>query len=89
MGFTYHKSVNLGPVGVNLSSSGLGYSVGGRGFRFCTSARASIEPSSTRKALPTHLLKINHHHAAEEKSTTPASPNTRELQREKMEENLL
>ena len=28
MGFTYRKSVNLGPFRVNLSKSGLGYFVG-------------------------------------------------------------
>ena len=33
MGFYYRKSVNLGPFRVNLSKSGVGYSVGGRGFR--------------------------------------------------------
>ena len=33
MGFSYRKSVNLGPFRVNLSKSGFGYSVGGRGFR--------------------------------------------------------
>jgi hypothetical protein len=30
MGFFYRKSVNLGPFRVNLSGSGVGYSVGGR-----------------------------------------------------------
>jgi len=39
MGFTYRKSVNVGPFRVNLSKSGIGYSVGGRGFRVGTSAR--------------------------------------------------
>jgi hypothetical protein len=39
MGFYYRKSVNLGPFRVNLSKSGLGYSVGGRGFRVGTAAR--------------------------------------------------
>ena len=38
-GFSYRKSVNLGPFRVNLSKSGLGYSVGGRGFRVGTMAR--------------------------------------------------
>lgn len=33
MGFRYRKSLNFGPFRVNLSRSGLGYSVGGRGFR--------------------------------------------------------
>ena len=39
MGFYYRKSVNLGPFRVNLSKSGLGYSVGGRRFRVGTTAR--------------------------------------------------
>ena len=39
MGFFYRKSVNLGPFRVNLSCSGVGYSVGGRGFRVGKSSR--------------------------------------------------
>jgi hypothetical protein len=39
MGFTYRKSVNLGPFRVNFSKSGIGYSVGGRCFRTGVSAR--------------------------------------------------
>ena len=39
MGFFYRKSVNFGPFRVNLSKSGVGYSVGGRGFRVGKSAR--------------------------------------------------
>ena len=39
MGFTSRKFVNLGPFRVNLSKSGLGFSVGGRGFRVGTTAR--------------------------------------------------
>jgi len=52
MGFTYRKSVHLWPFRVNLSKSGLGYSVGGRGFRFGTTARgkniASPAPYGSR-----------------------------------------
>ena len=33
MGFRFRKSVNLGPLRANFSKSGLGYSVGGKGFR--------------------------------------------------------
>lgn len=33
MGFFYRKSIKMGPFRVNVSKSGLGYSVGGRGFR--------------------------------------------------------
>ncbi len=39
MAFFYRKSVNLGPFRVNLSKSGVGYSVGGRGFRVGTTSR--------------------------------------------------
>jgi hypothetical protein len=39
MGFFYRKSVNLGPFRVNLSGSGVGYSLGGRGFRVGKSSR--------------------------------------------------
>jgi hypothetical protein len=39
MGFFYRKSVNFGPFRVNLSKSGVGYSVGGRAFRVGKSAR--------------------------------------------------
>jgi hypothetical protein len=38
MGFYYRKSVNLGPFRVNIGKSGLGFSVGGRGFRVGTSS---------------------------------------------------
>lgn len=39
MGFYYRKSIGAGPFRVNLSKSGVGYSVGGRGFRVGRSAR--------------------------------------------------
>ena len=38
MGFYYRKSVGLGPFRVNVSKSGIGYSVGGSGFRTGISA---------------------------------------------------
>lgn len=39
MGFQYRKSIGLGPFRVNIGKSGVGYSVGGRGFRTGVSAR--------------------------------------------------
>jgi hypothetical protein len=39
MGWTYRKSVGLGPFRINLSKSGIGYSVGGMGFRTGVSSR--------------------------------------------------
>ena len=38
MGFSYRKSVKVGPFRINLSNRGVGYSVGGRGFRTGVSA---------------------------------------------------
>ena len=33
MGFSYRKSGSIGPFRVNVGRSGVGYSVGGKGFR--------------------------------------------------------
>lgn len=33
MGWNFRRSINLGPLRINASKSGIGYSVGGRGFR--------------------------------------------------------
>ena len=33
MGFYFRKSIRAGPFRINMSRSGVGYSVGGRGFR--------------------------------------------------------
>lgn len=33
MGWNLRRSVNLGPLRINASRSGIGYSLGGRGFR--------------------------------------------------------
>ncbi len=38
MGFSYRKSVKVGPFRINLSNRGVGYSVGGGGFRTGVSA---------------------------------------------------
>jgi hypothetical protein len=39
MGFYYRKSIRLGPFRVNVSKSGVGYSVGGPGARTGVSSR--------------------------------------------------
>lgn len=38
MGFRFRKSLKFGPFRINLSKSGVGYSVGGKGFRVTKSA---------------------------------------------------
>ncbi|MFM7101483.1 MAG: DUF4236 domain-containing protein [Verrucomicrobiota bacterium] len=39
MGFRYRKSINVGPFRLNVSGSGVGWSVGGRGFRTGVTSR--------------------------------------------------
>lgn len=39
MGFNFRKSFKLGPARINLSKSGVGYSVGAGGVRFTKSAK--------------------------------------------------
>jgi hypothetical protein len=39
MGWGFRKSINFGPLRINASKSGLGYSIGGRGFRIGRDAR--------------------------------------------------
>ena len=39
MGWGFRKSFNIGPLRINASKSGLGYSFGGRGFRVGRDAR--------------------------------------------------
>lgn len=41
MGLRFRKSVNFGPFRVNLSKSGIGYSVGGKGARITKRQRAA------------------------------------------------
>ncbi len=57
MGFFYRKSVNFGPFRVNLSKSGVGYSVGGRGFLGDTIDRKAI--FDVRIFLKTHVMPSN------------------------------
>lgn len=38
MGFRFRKSINMGPFRVNLSKSGIGYGVGGKGARYTKTA---------------------------------------------------
>jgi hypothetical protein len=51
--FYYHKFVNLGRFRVNLSKSGLGYSVGDLGFRIETTAHGgkNLAPASPEAEL--------------------------------------
>ena len=39
MGLRFRKSINLGPLRINLSKSGVGFSLGVKGFRIGRSAK--------------------------------------------------
>ena len=39
MGLRFRKSINIGPLRINLSKSGIGFSVGVKGFRVGRSAK--------------------------------------------------
>lgn len=47
MGFRIKKSINAGPVRVNFSKSGVGYSVGGKGFRVTKKANGGIRTTTS------------------------------------------
>lgn len=46
MGFRYRKSKNFGPLRINLSKSGVGWSVGGKGFRYTKKANGSTRTTT-------------------------------------------
>ena len=47
MGFRFRKSVNFGPLRVNFSKSGVGYSMGGKGFRVTKKAGGGMRTTAS------------------------------------------
>ena len=47
MGFRFRKSVNFGPLRINFSKSGIGYSIGGKGFRFTKKANGGTRTTAS------------------------------------------
>ncbi|MEG2412651.1 MAG: DUF4236 domain-containing protein [Clostridium sp.] len=47
MGFRFRKSKNFGPFRVNLSKSGIGWSVGGKGFRYTKRADGKTQTTAS------------------------------------------
>ncbi len=78
MGFRFRKSVKLGPVRVNLSKSGIGYSVGSKGLRFTKKAGGGTR---TTASIPgTGISYVKDSSSAKTKSTAStgaASPVTK------------
>lgn len=47
MSFRFRKSIKAGPVRVNFSKSGIGYSVGGKGFRVTKKAGGGVRTTTS------------------------------------------
>lgn len=47
MGFSFKKSFNLGPFRLNLSKSGIGYSIGTKGLRFTKKANGGYRTTAS------------------------------------------
>lgn len=47
MGLRFRKSFNFGPFRLNLSKSGVGYSVGGKGFRVTKKAGGGVRTTTS------------------------------------------
>lgn len=47
MGLSFRKSVKVGPLRVNFSKSGVGYSVGGKGFRVTKKANGGVRTTAS------------------------------------------
>ena len=47
MGFRFRKSLNLGPLRINFSKSGIGYSVGNKFARVTKKANGGVRTTST------------------------------------------
>lgn len=80
MGFRFRKSIKAGPVRVNFSKSGVGYSVGGKGFRVTKKAgggvrtTASIPGTGVSYAKDSSKSKKNHAVTSSEVVVKPVNP---------------
>lgn len=78
MGFNFRKSVKMGPVRVNLSKSGVGYSVGGKGMRVTKKAGGG-----TRTTVGIPGTGISYSSDSKKKSTTKKTAQKKEYAVEK------
>ena len=47
MGLRFRKSFNIGPLRINISKSGIGFSLGVKGFRISRSAKGKMSATAT------------------------------------------
>lgn len=69
MGFRFRKSIKAGPLRVNLSKSGIGYSVGGKGFRYTKKAGGGTR---TTTSIPGTGISFVQDSVGSKKRTSPA-----------------
>lgn len=59
MGFNFRKSIKIGPARVNLSKSGVGYSIGAGGIRYTSRANSKKNDhasSGNKKKFPWKII---------------------------------
>ena len=72
MGFRFRKSVKFGPFRMNFSKKGIGYSVGGKGFRVTKKAGGGV-----RKTLSVPGTGISHVTETKKRKSTNSSKTKR------------
>ena len=71
MGFRFRKSISLGPLRINLSKSGVGYSVGGKGFRVTKKAGGGTR---TTASIPGTGISYVKEHGSGKKKASGSAP---------------
>ena len=77
MGLRFRKSIKMGPVRVNLSKSGVGYSVGGKGFRVTKKAGGGTRTTASIPGTGISYSKSTSGKKSASKSTARAKATTK------------
>ena len=73
MGLRFRKSIKVGPARINLSKSGVGYSVGTKGFRVTKTAKGTVR---TTTSIPgTGISHVTETNSKKNKNSEPNIPN--------------
>lgn len=73
MGFRFRKSASFGPLRINFSKSGVGYSVGGKGFRVTKKAGGGVR---TTASIPGTGISYVTDHGSKKKSASSQGSGT-------------
>ena len=73
MGLRFRKNIKIGPARINLSKSGVGYSVGTKGFRVTKTAKGTVR---TTASIPgTGISHVTETNSKKNKNSEPNIPN--------------